>query len=190
MNISTSWSIWFIWFWNPSTRSEADTRVKDPKVDFRRLNFEEAEDFDIFRFVVTDLQIYLLFGCRTTKIATSNDWHQSPLHGAWHNLIDAKCRWRSNRLDGAGGNRELLGQRKEMKIHQVAITHDICCYTAQFKLRSAAESHWTEILTCLVRISVQSDSAADWSHYRSQKSQKLVNIVCERPPKELSDRIG
>jgi hypothetical protein len=77
------------------------------------------------------LFLYFLFGCRTTKIATSNDWHQSPLHGAWHNLIDAKCRWRSNRLDSAGSNRELLGQRKEMKIHQVAITHEICCYTAQ-----------------------------------------------------------
>ena len=45
--------------------------------------------------------------------------------------MDAKCRWRSNRLDGAGSNRELLGQRKGMKIHMGAITHKICCLADQ-----------------------------------------------------------
>ena len=29
---------------------------------------------------------------------------------ARHNLINAKCRWRSDRLDGAGSFREPLGQ--------------------------------------------------------------------------------
>ena len=29
-----------------------------------------------------------------------------------HNLIDAKCRWRSDWLDGAGSLREPLGQTK------------------------------------------------------------------------------
>ena len=37
---------------------------------------------------------------------------------ARHNLIDAKCRWRSNRLDGAGSFREPLGQTKVMQIRQ------------------------------------------------------------------------
>ena len=34
-------------------------------------------------------------------------------------------------IDGARNNREPLGQRKEMKIHQGAITHEICCLAAQ-----------------------------------------------------------
>ena len=53
---------------------------------------------------------------------------------ARHNLMDAKCRWRSNRLDGAVSFREPLGQTKVMKIrrgetlnHQGAITHEVCC---------------------------------------------------------------
>ena len=29
------------------------------------------------------------------------------------NLIDAKCRWHSDQLDGAESNREMLGQRDE-----------------------------------------------------------------------------
>ena len=37
---------------------------------------------------------------------------------ARHNLIDAKCRWHSDRLDGAGNFREPLGQTKVMQIHQ------------------------------------------------------------------------
>ena len=48
--------------------------------------------------------------------------------------MDAKCRWRSNRLDGAVSFREPLGQTKVMKIcqgetlnHQGAITHEVCC---------------------------------------------------------------
>ena len=45
--------------------------------------------------------------------------------------IIKKCRWHSDWLDGAGSNRELLGQRKGMKIHQGAITHEICCLAAQ-----------------------------------------------------------
>ena len=35
----------------------------------------------------------------------------SPIQEAWHSFIDAN-------VDGAGSNREPLGQRKEMKIHQ------------------------------------------------------------------------
>ena len=37
----------------------------------------------------------------------------------------------SDQLDGAVSNRELLGQMKVMKIHQGAITHEICCLAAQ-----------------------------------------------------------
>jgi hypothetical protein len=57
---------------------------------------------------------------------------------ARHNLIDAKCRWRSDWLDGAVNFWELLGQMKVMQIHQRetqnhqgAITHEICCLAAQ-----------------------------------------------------------
>ena len=97
--------------------------------------FQNTNSWQLWYISKSNRISYLVaFGCRTTKIATSNDWHQSPLHEAWHNLIDAKCRWRSNRLDGAGSNREPLGQRKEMKILQVAIDHEICCYTAQLSL--------------------------------------------------------
>ena len=57
---------------------------------------------------------------------------------ARHNLMDAKCRWRSDRLDGAVSFREPLGQTKVMQIrqgetlnHQGAITHEVCCLAAQ-----------------------------------------------------------
>ena len=36
---------------------------------------------------------------------------------ARHNLIDAKCRWRSDWLDGAGSFWEPLGQVQVMQIH-------------------------------------------------------------------------
>ena len=58
---------------------------------------------------------------------------------ARHNLMDAKCRWRSDRLDGAVSFRELLGQTKVMPIRQEetlndqgAITYEVCCLAAQF----------------------------------------------------------
>ena len=58
-----------------------------------------------------------------------------------HNLMDAKCRWRSNRLDGAGSFSELLGQTNVMQIrqretlnHQGAITHEVCCLAAQYQM--------------------------------------------------------
>ena len=57
---------------------------------------------------------------------------------ARHNLIDAKCRWRSDRLDGAGSFWELLGQTKvtqirkgETQSHKAVITHEVCCLSAQ-----------------------------------------------------------
>ena len=57
---------------------------------------------------------------------------------ARHNLIDAKCRLRSERLELAVSFRELLGQTKVMQIrqretqnHQRAITHEVCCLAAQ-----------------------------------------------------------
>jgi hypothetical protein len=37
---------------------------------------------------------------------------------ARHNLINAKCRWHSNRLDGAVSFREPLGQTKVIQIRQ------------------------------------------------------------------------
>ena len=48
---------------------------------------------------------------------------QYHIQEAWHSFIDAKCRWRFNQLDGAGSNRELLGQRKGMKIYYGAIPY-------------------------------------------------------------------
>ena len=42
---------------------------------------------------------------------------------ARHTLINAKCRWRSNRLDGAVSSRKSLGQTKVMKM----ITHLVFC---------------------------------------------------------------
>ena len=37
---------------------------------------------------------------------------------ARHDLIDSKCRWRSDQLDGAGSFWEPLGQTQEMQIRQ------------------------------------------------------------------------
>ena len=37
---------------------------------------------------------------------------------ARHNLMDAKSRWRSDRLDGTVSFKELFGQTKVMQIHQ------------------------------------------------------------------------
>ena len=51
-------------------------------------------------------------------------------------FIDAKCRWRCDRLDGAGSNREPFGQSKGIKIHQGAKTHGICCIAAQWVEKS------------------------------------------------------
>ena len=58
---------------------------------------------------------------------------------ARHNLMDAKCRWCSDRLDGAVSFREPLGQTKVMQIrqgetlnHPGAITHEVCCLAAQY----------------------------------------------------------
>ena len=50
---------------------------------------------------------------------------------ARHNLIDAKCRWRSDQLGGAGRFWEPLGQTQVMQIRQGAITHDFCCLSCQ-----------------------------------------------------------
>ena len=57
---------------------------------------------------------------------------------ARHNLMDAKCRWCSDQLDGAVSFREPLGQTKVMQIrlsetlnHQGALTHEVCCLAAQ-----------------------------------------------------------
>ena len=60
---------------------------------------------------------------------------------ARHNLMDAKCRWRSDRLDGTVSFKELFGQTKVMQIHQGetlnhqgAITHEVCCLAAQLQM--------------------------------------------------------
>ena len=57
---------------------------------------------------------------------------------ARHNLINAKCRWLSDWLDGAGSFWEPFGQMEVMQIcqgetqsHQGAITHEVCCLSAQ-----------------------------------------------------------
>ena len=66
---------------------------------------------------------------------------------ARHNLMDAKCRWHSDLLDGAVSFREPLGQMKVMQIrqgetlnHQGAITHEVCCLAAQFSILEACKS--------------------------------------------------
>ena len=58
-----------------------------------------------------------------------------------HNLMDAKCRWRSVWLDVAVSFREPLGQTKVIQIrqgetlnHQGAITHEVCCLAAQYMM--------------------------------------------------------
>ena len=43
-------------------------------------------------------------------------------------------------VDGAGSKREPLGQRKGMKTHQGAITHEICCLATQFS-KTAEKTH-------------------------------------------------
>ena len=55
-------------------------------------------------------------------------------------MIDAKCRWRSDCLDGAGSFREPLGQTKVMQIHQGetlnhqgAMTQEVCCLLARYR---------------------------------------------------------
>ena len=64
---------------------------------------------------------------------------------ARHNLIGAKCKLRSDRLDGTGSFWEPLGQTKVMQIRQGAITHEICCLSSQCRhLR-----HWVLIRTKL-----------------------------------------
>ena len=57
---------------------------------------------------------------------------------ARHNLINAKCRWLSDRLDGAGSFWEKLGQTQVMQFRQMetpnqqgAITHEIFCLSCQ-----------------------------------------------------------
>ena len=66
---------------------------------------------------------------------------------ARHNLINAKCRWRSDRLDGTGSFREPLGQMKVMQIHQgetlnhQGITHKFCCLAAQCSNNDLTEKH-------------------------------------------------
>ena len=57
---------------------------------------------------------------------------------ARHNLIDAKCRCRSDWLDGTMSFWKPLGQTKVMQIrqretqyHQGAITHEVCSLAAQ-----------------------------------------------------------
>ena len=61
------------------------------------------------------------------------------MQGAWHSFIDAKCRRCFDRLDVAGSIREPLGQRKGIKIHQGAITHDICCFSIVSKETNRGE---------------------------------------------------
>ena len=50
---------------------------------------------------------------------------------ARNNLINAKCRWHSNRLDGTGSCWELLGRTKVMEIRQRETTHEIFCLADQ-----------------------------------------------------------
>ena len=62
--------------------------------------------------------------------------------------MDANCRWRSDRLDGAVSFREFLGQTKVMQIrqgetlnHQGAKTHEVCCLAAQLNFERGLIVH-------------------------------------------------
>ena len=75
---------------------------------------------------------------------------------ARHNLIYAKCRWRSDQLDGAGSFSEPLGQTKVMQIcqretqnHQGAITHEIYSISRQLFNQTAAGSLRFEVTSLL-----------------------------------------
>ena len=50
---------------------------------------------------------------------------------ARHNLIDAKCRWRSDQLDGAGSFLGTPWSNESDANPPGAITHEICCLAAQ-----------------------------------------------------------
>ena len=59
---------------------------------------------------------------------------------ARHNLIDAKCRWHLDRLDGPVNFWEPLSQTKVMQIrqgetlsHQGTINHEVCYLADQFR---------------------------------------------------------
>ena len=112
---------------------------------------------------------------------------------AWDNLIDAKCKWRSDRLDDAGSNRELLGQKKVMQIHQRTITHEICSLAAQSaesllrkRLFSWADN-WVQLYhrtpqaqpawACLVRPALDLDfGRANMHHLALTKGNFLVSV--------------
>ena len=47
-------------------------------------------------------------------------------------MMDTKCRWRSDRLDGVGSFSELRGYTKVMQIRQNETTHEICYLATQF----------------------------------------------------------
>ena len=100
---------------------------------------------------------------------------------------DAKCRWRSDWLDGAVSFRELLGQKRVMQIrqgetlsHQGAITHEVCCSSAQWwkyaRLReiclNASVYNAMKYLQVQFRLSSVQCSAVQWS----SKSWKIKII--------------
>ena len=110
-------------------------------VDFRLRSFSLTDLLKQWFFTANDIRIHQifiytlnkeestfkafllhrwLFSCRTTKIATSNNWL-------------TKCLTMKN-VDGAVSFRELLGQKRVMQIrqgeslsHQGAITYEVCC---------------------------------------------------------------
>ena len=81
---------------------------------------------------------------------------------ARHNLMDAKCKWRSNRLDGALSFREPLGQMKVMQIrqgetlnHQGAMIHEVCCLSAQYVSFIPQKINYFDIYSVQKKITIE-----------------------------------
>ena len=82
------------------------------------------------------MYLYMIANCKCTsklslkcteyyhiKKCFNADYIEIINNKARHNLKDAKCRWHSDRLDGAVSFRESLGQTKVMQIRQVEWRH-------------------------------------------------------------------
>ena len=101
---------------------------------------------------------------------------------ARHNLIDAKCRWRSDWLDGAGSFWEPLGQTKVMQIRQRGTqirqretTHEICCLAAQYQRNLSeisAEFQWS-------LSGISAESQTNLSRVSDEFQQNFRQIVVE-----------
>ena len=118
--------------------------------DFTTLNgansFMKSPQFVIWKYF-EDLKMFRR-PCSWFEL-TSRSWNFSKIeiinNKARHNLINAKCRWRSDQLYGPGSFWEPLGQTKVMQIHQRETqirqretTYEFCCLAAQWNFSEIA----------------------------------------------------